>query len=220
MSARIDLAQQRFGRWTALAFRAPKHWLCRCDCGTEKHVDGSSLRRGLTQGCIKCHPALGQNRTHGQKHSRLYSVWSGMKARCNNPNEDAYPRYGGRGVSVCREWSDSFEVFRDWAQSNGYDKHLTIERRDNDGNYEPSNCRWATYAEQSRNTSRNRPVDWGGRQVLVCDLAIEVGLPQDILKNRIFRYGWTVDDAVSTPVLPKGARRPTSFEVTKGNIDG
>jgi hypothetical protein len=130
-----------------------------------------------------------------------------MKARCSNPNEAAYSRYGGRGITIHPDWNNSFDEFQSWALSSGYAANLTIERRDNDGDYEPSNCRWATYAEQSRNTRRNRPTQYQGRSVLVCDLAIEVGLPQDILKNRIFRYGWSVEDAVSTPVMKRGQRR-------------
>jgi hypothetical protein len=131
-----------------------------------------------------------------------------MINRCENPNSEAYPRYGGRGISICSQWRLSFEDFRDWAIANGYTETLTIDRFPNqDGNYEPANCRWATYAEQNRNSSRNRPVKYQGREVLVCDLAKRVGIPQDILKNRIFRYGWPVEEAVSTPVLRKGQRR-------------
>jgi len=99
------------------------------------------------------------------------------------------------------------------ACANGYSSGLTIDRRDNSGGYEPGNCRWATHAEQNRNTRRNRPIMFLGREVLVCDLAKEVGLSQDVLKNRIFRYGWDVELAVSTPVLKKG------FRVIKANID-
>lgn len=108
---------------------------------------------------------------------------------------------------MCPEWRSSFEAFRDWARANGYADSLTIDRRDNNGDYEPGNCRWATYAEQNRNYGRNRPVEYQGRTMLVCDLAEEVGLPQNILKNRVFRYGWSVEEAVSTHVLKKGQRR-------------
>lgn len=147
-------------------------------------------------------------KTHGQKRTRLYTIWSRMKGRCFNPSDAAYPRYGGRGISVCEAWADSFEAFRDWALSNGYEPHLTIDRRDNDAGYSPDNCRWATYAEQNRNYSRNRPVEYRGQQVLICDLAVEVGVPQDILKNRILRYGWDVEKAVSTPIAHKVKREP------------
>jgi hypothetical protein len=129
-----------------------------------------------------------------------------MIDRCENPNADAYPRYGGRGITVCQEWRSSFEVFRDWAHSNGYADHLTIDRIENADGYRPGNCRWATYAQQNRNYGRNNPIEYQGRTVLIGDLAAEHGLPADIVKNRIRRYGWTIEKALSTPVLPKGVR--------------
>jgi hypothetical protein len=131
-----------------------------------------------------------------------------MIARCENPNCEAFDRYGGRGISICLEWRRSFEAFRDWALDHGYRRNLTIDRIENDGNYEPGNCRWATYAEQNRNSSRNRPIEYRGRAVLVCDLALEVGLPQDILKNRIFRYGWPIEKALTTPVQSRDKKEP------------
>ena len=87
--------------------------------------------------------------------TRLYSIWSGLKGRCNNPNDPRYDRYGGRGISVCEEWNTSFQSFYDWAISNGYSEDLTIDRIDNDGNYEPTNCKWSTSKEQCNNRSSN-----------------------------------------------------------------
>jgi hypothetical protein len=217
MSARIEIGGMRFGRWTVLDYAGGYRWNCRCDCGTERAVHGGSLRRGITNGCIKCHPGRGSRRTHGQKRTRLYNIWSNMIGRCENTKDAAFQNYGGRGISICPGWRMSFETFRDWALSNGYEPHLTIDRRDNDGNYEPGNCRWITYAEQNRNYRRNRPIEYLGRTVLVCDLAAEVGLPQDVLKNRIFRYGWPVELAVKTPVLAPGQRRPSALALR--NID-
>ena len=207
MTKRIDMTGRRFGRWLVKSYAGKQKWNCQCDCGTEKAVDGRSLRRGISNGCIKCHPARSSRKTHGEAKTRLHNIWLKMRGRCANPTDPAYPRYGGRGIKVCEEWEASYERFAEWARSNGYQGDLTIDRIDNDGNYKPSNCRWASYAEQNRNYGRNRPVNYRGRSVLVCDLAEEVGLPQDILKNRIFRYGWSVEEAVSTPVLKKGQRR-------------
>lgn len=206
MAARIDLTEQRFGRWLVVRYVGSRRWLCRCKCGAEKAIDGSSLRTGRSQGCIKCHTAQGTRRTHGEKRTRLYNIWSGMIDRCENPNCPAFPRYGGRGISICHVWRADFTAFRDWALKNGYAVKLTIDRIDNDRGYEPSNCRWATYAEQNRNYGRNRPVQYQGRTVLLGDLAAEYGLPAGIVKNRVRRYGWTIERALSTPVLPKGQR--------------
>ncbi len=213
MSARIDLCGQRFGRWLVVRHDAGRLWICDCDCGTRAPVDSYSLRKGRSNGCSNCHPARGNRKTHGKKPARLYNIWCGMKARCSNPNEPAFARYGGRGIRVCEEWGTSFETFRDWALASGYERNLTIDRIDNDGNYGPGNCRWATYAQQNRNYSRNRPVMYQGREILVCDLAVEVGLPQDVLKNRILRYGWDVERAVSTPV------RSRSKQLIRANVD-
>ncbi len=146
---------------------------------------------------------------HGGKGTRLYNIWCKIIARCENKNDPAYHRYGGRGISICPEWRGSFAEFRNWAERNGYSTDLTIDRYpDNSGNYEPENCRWATYAEQNRNYSRNRPIEFRGRTVLICDLAAEFGLPQDIVKNRVLRYGWDVERAVSEPVAERIKHEP------------
>jgi hypothetical protein len=140
---------------------------------------------------------------HGERRTRLYNIWSGMIRRCENPNEPAHIYYGGRGISVCKEWRESFVAFRDWARANGYEPHLTIDRRNNSGNYEPDNCHWTTYAQQKRNSRRNRHVLFRGRTMLVCDLALEVGLEQRVLGTRLFRYGWDIERAVSEPVAER-----------------
>lgn len=144
---------------------------------------------------------------HGGRNERLYNIWCKMRSRCNRETDAAYPRYGGRGITVCAEWDD-YAAFRAWALANGYADHLTIDRRDNDRGYEPGNCRWATYAEQNRNYGRNRPVEHDGRTALIGDFAAEHGLPADIVKNRVRRYGWTMDEALKTPVQKRVKREP------------
>ena len=207
MTSRIDLAGRRFGRWTVLSYAGNSQWFCKCQCGTQKKVHGGSLRSGQTHGCVKCHLERGNRRTHGQKRTRLYNIWCGMKARCQNPNEPAYPRYGGRGISVCDQWRHSFEVFRDWALAHGYEDHLTIDRTRNNGPYEPDNCRWATYTEQNRNRRDNKPIIYQGETLLISELAERYQLPADVVKNRIRRYGWPIEKAISTPVRPRASGR-------------
>jgi len=207
MTARIDLTGAHFGRWTILSHCGGKKWLCRCACGAEKKVDGSSLRAGRSAGCIKCHTATGTRRTHGGKGSRLYTIWSRMIGRCENPKDAAYNRYGGRGINVCHEWRNSFEAFRNWALTNGYAQDLTIDRKNNNGHYEPNNCRWATYTEQNRNRRDNKSIVYMGERLLIPELAERHGLPADIVKNRIRRYGWSIERAISTPVGPRGGPR-------------
>jgi len=113
----------------------------------------TAVKRGDATKCRRC-ACKTAGRTHGESKTRLYSTWKAIKNRCHNPNSSDYPQYGARGVSVCDEWRDSYEAFRDWALANGYSDELTIDRIDNNGNYTPDNCRWTTHTVQSRNTRR------------------------------------------------------------------
>lgn len=153
MTKRVDLTGKRFGRMVALRYEGNRKWLCRCDCGNEKVVFGLDLRQGKTQscGCLQRERTSEANRRHYGKGTRLHNIWCGMKERCFNPNFERFHRYGGRGITVCDEWKTSFITFRDWALSNGYRDDLTLDRINNDGNYEPRNCRWATAKEQFKN---------------------------------------------------------------------
>lgn len=162
----IDLAGQRFGR--LLVLRRDGYspsgtqimWLCVCDCGTQVSIQGNNLRSGLSRscGCLQREVVDRRNSTHGDsvrgRRSRLYTIWAGMWARCTNSNEECYPHYGGRGISVCPEWKD-YATFRAWALENGYAPHLTIDRIDNDRGYAPGNCRWAGAITQANNKSSN-----------------------------------------------------------------
>lgn len=127
-------------------------WKCACECGTTKSFRGADLKRNFVQscGCWNSQRTTEKNTTHGGSHTRVYRIWQAMRDRTGNPKASRYAYYGGRGISVCREWQQ-FEPFREWALSNGYAANLSIDRIDNDGNYEPYNCRWATQQTQVRN---------------------------------------------------------------------
>ena len=171
------------------------YWVCRCDCGGHTIVRGSHLRAGNVSscGCRKGHI------THGESKTRLYMVWGGMKERCQNPKNPEYRRYGGRGISVCEEW-EKYEAFRDWALSNGYAPNLSIDRKDNDGNYSPKNCRWATAKEQANNTSRTRFIELDGERHSVSEWARRLGINQSTLSMRLNKYGWSAEKALGKDV--------------------
>lgn len=171
----IDLQGERFGRLTVLYRDVSRngsgghtYWICRCDCGNFKTVRSDELRNGLIVSCGCYHAEITSeigkriNLKHGMSNSRLFKIWSGMKARCYNKNVPAYKNYGERGISVCTSWIESFEEFEKWSFKHGYSDCLEIDRIDNNGPYSPQNCRWVSRKENCRNRRNNYPVEVNG----------------------------------------------------------
>lgn len=193
MSRIIDLVGKAFERWLVLSQatdKAPIMWNCRCACGTERPVAGGDLKRGLSKscGCLMRELAADRWSSHGLSRHPANNTWRKMKHRCTNPANDGYALYGGRGISVCEEWS-SFEGF--WADMGStWKPGLSIDRIDTDGNYEPSNCKWSTPMEQANNRRTNNLVTLpDGRTMTITEAAREHGLKPVSVMARI-RYGW------------------------------
>lgn len=194
-----DLTGQRFGRLTVISRAESKsgrpYWLCVCDCGKKKVVRASHLKDGTTLSCGCYRDEVLERFYHrfdGKpkstlKHERLHRIWGGMKSRCNNPRHPRYKVWGGRGIRVCEEWNE-YLPFKEWALANGYADNLCIDRINNDGNYEPSNCRWVTSKQNSNNTSRVHLFTVNGETHTLSEWSDISGVPARTIWARI-HYG-------------------------------
>lgn len=201
-----SLVGQKFGRLEVKKFadhigkRFDIAWRCLCECGSTVVVRATHLKSGHTTscGCLQKEVVSALNTTHNQSDSREYDVWVSMLQRCNNHQNPSYHRYGARGIIVCEEWNESFEVFiRDMGRRPS--PAHSIDRINNNGNYEPLNCRWATRREQARNMRSNVILDYNGKSLCLSEWAEQVGIPLSIIDSRLRRGGWSVEKALTTP---------------------
>lgn len=220
-----DLTGIRFGKLVALELVQTEtrktYWLCRCDCGNAIKARSDCLLRGNTTSC-KCERDkrfVGNTyqRKHNMHNTRVFREWQGMKSRCLNPDEPCYPRYGGRGISICDEWLDSESgstCFINWALANGYSDDLTLDRIENDGNYEPSNCRWATNKEQSNNRRSNIVVEHDGKEHTLMQLCEMLDLPYKAIYVR-YRSGDRGERLIRPIGVDRQARRGATNNKSK-----
>lgn len=199
-----DIQGEKFSRWTAISYAGPingkHHWNCACECGRTGRIDGTSLRIGNSKSCgcykadnpgAKTHGATCSNRVNAE-----YKCWLHMIARCTNPSEGGYERYGERGISVCERWITSFEAFRDDMGPRPSARN-SIDRIDNNGNYEPSNCRWATQLQQVRNRSNTRTLTFMGETKTLQEWADERGIKYPTLYRRVVIMGQSANQALT-----------------------
>ena len=175
--------------------------LCGCDCGNQKVIRADRVINNITTTCGCQNKGYNGFSPNGlsRKYPHLYSCWNIMRHRCYDTNNEKYKNYGARGIVVCEEWRYSFEPFFKWAMANGYQKGLTIDRINVNGNYEPSNCRWTTLLIQARNKTNNKMITYNGETKCLSQWCEELNIPYHSIRARI-RLGWSVERAFKTPV--------------------
>lgn len=198
MSGFHDLTGKRFGRLTAVRYVGGGHWRCQCECGGVAVVLTGNLTRGNSTSCgCKRRETLTK---HGMADTKVYRIWQQMIRRCHRKNDPAYANYGGRGVIVCDRWRESFSNFL--ADMGARPGGFQIDRKDNDGNYEPANCHWVSSKANKNNKRTNRVVEFRGRRQTIAEWADELGVHYRTLNNRINR-GWPTERAFKAPVRKK-----------------
>jgi len=198
----LDLTGVIFGQLKVIsraenAGRRPR-WFCLCSCGNEKVVLGENLRMGYTKSCGCSHKEKSSkaNSTHKKTGTVEYTAWINMLSRCYNRNKKDFKNYGGRGIEVCDRWKQ-FENF--YADMGDRPENTSLDRIAVNGNYEPSNCRWATNLQQARNTRSNRLIEFDGRLAPLSEHCANAGLDYRSVHQRLKR-GWNVTKALSTPL--------------------
>lgn len=189
---RVDLTGRKFGKLTVVGFAGRKRtdkgmtmmWACLCECGVAKPVAYPALIQGRATQCMNCKNASHHWRSHGLSEHPLYRTWYQMILRCDDETCPAYKNYGGRGIQVCSRWKASFEAFLEDMGDKPTPEH-SIDRINNDGNYEPSNCRWATQKEQCQNTRWARPIEFNGETLTVTQWAARLGITRERLRQRL-----------------------------------
>lgn len=194
----------RFGRWLVIAYagkRGNQHrWTCQCKCGTKHDTDGRFLISGESKscGCQAIENATKSNTTHGMSYSPEHKAWAAMKDRCYNPKYRWYHRYGGRGIKVCKRWLHSFKNFyTDIGRRPG--PEYSVNRKNNDGDYTPTNAVWSTAQDQLNNRKGNRLITWNGQTKTLSEWSRSTGKLPSTLGNRLIN-GWSVEDALTLPI--------------------
>lgn len=205
-----DLTGRTFSRLTVIKFalrrKSPNGtnkylWECRCRCGSVKKVEAAPLKQGRVQscGCLQKEITIQRCFKHGLTHHPIYNSWCCMKSRCMNPNFPEFKRYGKRGIEICNRWLKSFGNFLE-DMGHSWKPGLTIDRINNDGNYEPGNCRWATAREQCSNKRNTLKVTFNGEQRPLKQLSEEFGINYTTVRSRL-KSGASVLDALTKPIM-------------------
>lgn len=209
----IDLAGKRFGRLIVIERdENDKYgnlmWLCKCDCGNVVTVRGNHLKHGQTQscGCLQAEKSkeriIEYNYVHGKRGTRIYGSWKSIKDRCLNCNSSAFHNYGGRGITICDEWKNDFQAFYDYVSQLPHfgEKGYTLDRINNDRNYEPGNVKWSTEKEQANNRRTNVLITFNNETHTLQQWSEITGINKNVLSDRMNKLHWSVEKALMTPV--------------------
>lgn len=218
-SNKRDLTGQKFGRWTVIEMAEPVYscgkpihrWLCQCECGTMRIVREGSLIAGTSKSCGCYHKDImhevgKQNTKHGLTDTKIYRAYKHMMHRCYDPSDKNYSNYGGRGITVCEDWRNSFESFAQWSFENGFKQDVygsgcSIDRIDVNGNYEPLNCRWVDSYVQANNRRMCKFYTYKGETHTIAEWSKMYGIPYERLRKRLVNYEWDIETALTRPPM-------------------
>lgn len=201
-----NLINQKFNKLLVLEKCDSKNnrvmWKCRCDCGNITFLSTYCLTSNHTKscGCIKGKNFCKIRQHHNLTKTKIYSIWKDIKKRCNNPNFKYYKNYGGRGITICDEWKNDFMSFYTWSMQNGYNENLSIDRINNDGNYEPSNCRWTDRITQANNKRNNHFLTFNGKTLTISQWSRELNIPKSTIEYRLYCKKLPIEKILSTPI--------------------
>jgi hypothetical protein len=200
---KVDLTEKVFGKLKVISENVIRsasggiRWNCQCECGNITTVASNNLMKNHTRscGCLNAEVRI----THGMSDSAEYLVWYSMIKRCTNADDQAYHNYGGRGITVCDRWLNNFEAFYEDMGARPSPDH-TLDRKENDGNYEKNNCRWATHIEQNNNKRNNVFYEYGQEQLTLSEISRRTGISYTTLYKRINRDGLSISQAITKPI--------------------
>lgn len=174
---------------------------CLCDCDNKTIVEATAVKNGVTKscGCLQREKAGNTSLIHGMTNTRLHRIWSAMISRCENKNNNRYYTYGARGIKVCPEWRSDFVAFYNWSMANGYDDNLTIDRKDNNKDYSPENCKWSTNREQANNKRSNRIIEYKGIRKNVKQWADYFGFNYKYFHEKLKKCEWSIEKLLEIP---------------------
>lgn len=202
MSKLDDITGKKFNMLTVVkmsdSVNGKRRWECICDCGNKTIVRGNNLKSGAVKSC-GCTKKIAHNRMHGESKTKLYRMWKSMIYRCHNPKNHAYKYYGARGIIVCNQWHD-YLTFKKWVNETRQDPNSTIERKDNNGNYCPENCKWVDAKAQANNRRNNVIIEYKNETHNLTEWCEILNLDYKNIHNRIYKLGWSFGRAISTPI--------------------